>query len=109
MSKLVREKMSKSHRGKKHSDIHNKHVSEALIGHAVSEATRNKISESCKGHMAVNARAVLQYSKDGELVAEYKSLHEAAKASGGSAQNIYHACHGRYKTSCGFVWKYKED
>jgi hypothetical protein len=53
--------------------------------------------------------AVLQYDLEGNFIAEYKSLSEAGRQTGFKRNNILHNCTGRSKTSCGFVWKYKDE
>jgi hypothetical protein len=55
-----------------------------------------------------NAKYVLQYTKDGKFVAEYKSAREASEAVDISIMSISLACRGKHKTAAGFVWKYKE-
>ena len=50
---------------------------------------------------------VLQYTVDGEFVAEYPSTSEARRQTGFNAGNISNCCLGRQKTAYNFVWKYK--
>jgi hypothetical protein len=52
---------------------------------------------------------VNQYSKDGTFIAQYPSLMEASRQTGVNFGNISHCCKGHYKTSGGFIWKYKEE
>ena len=118
-------KMSESHIGKHFSEENKKKLSEALSGHEVSEETRKKISdaltgitfseehkkkisEAHKGKVYAPIKAVLQFSKDGELIEEYSSIHEAERHTGLSASNICACCKGKYKSAGGFIWKYKE-
>lgn len=49
--------------------------------------------------------AVEQYTISGEYVATYKSVTEAARATGFSRGGISHCIHGRTTISFGFVWK----
>jgi NUMOD4 motif len=52
---------------------------------------------------------VSQYTVDGEFVATYDSLADAAKAVGlKSMTTISHVLHGRRETSAGFVWRYAD-
>ena len=51
---------------------------------------------------------ILQYDFDGNLVAEHKSISEAAKSVSAKASNIVACCQGRQYSSNGFVWKYKD-
>ena len=50
----------------------------------------------------------LQYSLSGELIKEYRSIREAARETGVDHITITRACKGRYKTSGGYIWKFKE-
>lgn len=57
-----------------------------------------------------NCKPVLQYTLDGEFVAEYPSLTEAGKQIGISNNHICNCCNNKphYKTAGGYIWKYKE-
>ena len=77
-------------------------ISEANTGKHHSEESKKKISES----MGVNG--VLEFSKDGELIAEYSSIHEAERHTGCNQGNICNCCKGERKSAGGFIWKYKE-
>ena len=53
-------------------------------------------------------KPILQYAKDGKLVAEYKSINDACRNGGFlNRPNIICALKGRTKTAYGYVWKYK--
>lgn len=54
-------------------------------------------------------KAVVQYSWDGNVTAEYESTVEAEKATGVWHNNISKVCKGKTKTAGGFMWKYKRD
>ena len=62
-----------------------------------------------KERLAVKkSKPILQYSKNGELIAEYPSIKEASYALGyKTSSNILSCLKGRRKTSCGYIWKYK--
>jgi len=51
--------------------------------------------------------AVLQYSKNGEYLNEYSSLHEAGRQTNTAWQNIYKVCKGKRNTAGNYIWKYK--
>lgn len=91
-SEETRNKMSEAHTGGKHP----------LYGKHHSEKTRKKISESKP------KKPVLQYSKTGELIAEYSSIHEAERQTGCRNGSICECCKGNLKTCGGYIWKYKE-
>ena len=63
--------------------------------------TRNKrISEKC-------SKLVLQFTKDGEFVREWKSARDVQRNLGYYSKNISSCCTGRRKSANGFVWKFK--
>lgn len=49
---------------------------------------------------------VLQYDLNGNLVAEYDSLRDAARITGYRKGSITNVCNGGRKTFKGFIWKY---
>ena len=73
-------------------------------GHFVphSEESKNRMSENRP------SKPVLQFSKDGEFIAEYSSIMEAEKNTGCFNPNICACCKGKLKTCGGFIWRYKE-
>jgi hypothetical protein len=84
-------------------------------GYWVSEERILKMKESMRGKpvdskmvensIAVTSVSVNQFSKDGELIATYKSQSEAERMTGINSKNISLVCSGRRKTAGGFVWK----
>ena len=109
----------------KRTEEQKKKISEALSGHEVSEETRKKISESMtrktlpeetrkkiseanKGNINVPTKSVLQFSKNGEFIAEYPSTYEAERQTGCYQSHICDCCKGKLKSAGGFIWKYKE-
>jgi group I intron endonuclease len=52
---------------------------------------------------------VVQLDKDNNLVSEYSTIKEASLATNTCETGIIACCRGRYKTSGGFKWMYKED
>ncbi len=62
-----------------------------------------------KGEANPKAKKVVQYTKSGEIVAEYGGQQEAARITGIDQSMIWHCCNGiKCKTAGGFVWKYAE-
>ena len=49
---------------------------------------------------------ILQFSKDGELIAEYSSAREAERQTGCHNQHICDCCKGKRKSAGGYVWRY---
>lgn len=63
--------------------------------------TRNKrIIEKC-------GKQVIQYTLEGQFVAEYPSIREAERQTGIKHQNISKCCYGDVKSAGGFIWKLK--
>lgn len=51
---------------------------------------------------------VLQYTLDGEFIAEYPSTSVAAKINNINSGGISNCCNGIQKSAYGYIWKYKE-
>lgn len=66
--------------------------------------TRQKISEN-----HASKKEVLQYSKDGEFLAEYKSRSEASRFTGIGVQEISFACTGTIFSAGGYFWCDKDN
>ena len=82
-------------------------MSESHIGKHLSEDTKRKMSEAHKGKIYANTKPILQFSKSGELIAEYSSLTEASRQTGCNNSHISSCCKGERKSAGGFIWKYK--
>lgn len=54
------------------------------------------------------SKTVLQFTKEGEFVAEFPSLKEVERQLGFNFGNLSNCCRGKIKHSYGYVWKYKE-
>lgn len=52
-------------------------------------------------------KAVLQYTKNGEFIAEYESAKKAQIITGVDKDHISCVCRGERKSAGGFIWKYK--
>ena len=106
-SEETKRKMSEAKTGEKHpmfgkhfSEDTKRKMSEAHIGKHFSEEHKKKISES-KG-----VNGILQFSKDGEFIAEYYSLKEASRQTGCNLGHICSCCKGERKSAGGYVWMY---
>ena len=55
------------------------------------------------------SKQILQYSKSGDFIREWKSASEVERVLGINRGNITQCCRGRYKSIGGFIWKYKEE
>jgi len=68
-------------------------------------------SENLKQQMKdAKQKAVLQYTKNGQFVAEYESTMEAQRKTGINNAHIGKCCNNKpkYKSAGGFIWKWKE-
>lgn len=89
---------------------------EGHSGTPLSMETKRKLSESAKkqwsspdiAHKMISPRckAIVQYSLNGEFIAEYRSVKEAIQITGFGG-NMSYCANGKYKTAYGFVWKWK--
>ena len=85
----------------KHSEETRKKMAEAHTGKHPSEETKNKIRESNP------SKPVIQYSKEGDFIAEYISAREAERQTGCHNQHICNCCKGKIKSCGGYIWRYK--
>lgn len=83
---------------------HNERIRQANRKRKMTDEQRAKLSEARKG---MGCKAVQQYDRDGNLIAEYKSVREAAEALGLDAGNISSCARGKRPTAGGFIFKYK--
>ena len=93
-----RKKMSESKIGEKNPNFGKHH----------SEETKKKMSEARIGNHNRPQTPVLQYSKSGEFIAEYPSIKEAERQTGCYQSHICNYCKGKYKSTRGFIWRYKK-
>ena len=91
------------------SDEAKKKLSESMTGENNPNFGKHH-SEESKRRMRENrpSNPVLQFSKTGELIAEYPSTREAERHTGCNQGNICRCCKGKYKYVGGYIWKYKE-
>ena len=88
-------------------------ISTSLLGREVSDETKRKIGNANKGKSKPKSmkvklgRPVLQYTINGEFIKEYYSSQQAADEFNVSKLSIYNAASGRSKTSCNYIWKFK--
>ena len=99
-SEETRRKISEARTGKKNPLFGMTGEKAYWYGKHLSEEHRKKLSEA----MGVNG--ILQYSKDGELIAEYPSTHEASRQTGCNQSNICQCCKGKLKSCGGYIWQY---
>ena len=61
-----------------------------------------------KGNKNKYSKKVLQFDLEGNFIKEWDSLHQIEEIIGLSHIQVSRCCRGIYKTSGGYVWKYKE-
>lgn len=76
----------------------------------INWGTRNKKASKSLTNRADLSKTVLQYTKEGVLVKEYESTHQAERETGINQGNISSCCLGRanHSTAGGFKWVYKK-
>lgn len=94
-----------------------KHMSEAMKGNKSrtgmknSEAHRKRMSEFMKGNKYGQKVAekygtpVVQYTLEGDYVAEYKTMCEAERKTGISRTIVRGVLNGKFKQAGGYIWK----
>lgn len=89
-----------------------KESSKKLIGDKQRGIKKPTVSNKLKGQKITwdlgTSTAVLQFDKQGNFIAEYKSMGEAYSKTGVSSSAICEVCKGRRKSAHKFIWKYKE-
>lgn len=114
LSKETRKKMSKSRTGEKNW-LYGKHLTEetkkklsiAHMGKCDIEATRRGAKKRM-GKNAYNAKKVIQYDKNYNIIAIFDSMADAFRATNTKVITIYSCCKGRNKTGNGYIWRYYE-
>lgn len=72
-----------------------------------SENTQHAVSTGLL--VSTKKRSVKQYDKDGNFIAEYDSIVEAARATNSDGAKITVCCQGGRITTNGFQWRYSEE
>ena len=70
-----------------------------------SEETKHRIALAGKGNQNAIRKAVLQFSLDGQFIAEYPSIQEAVRQTG--IKHILDVLKGRRNKAGGFTFRYK--
>jgi group I intron endonuclease len=73
------------------------------------EHVKKIVSETHKGVKHHAATPVKQFDKEGNFLAEWSYMKEAAKALDISRTSIGNCCTGVSKSAGGFIWKYKTE
>ena len=74
----------------------------------VTRPTHKKIHrEMCGKRGKKNAIPIIQFTKDGKFLKEWRSLAEAERKLRIAHSSICWCCKGKSKSAGGFIWKYK--
>lgn len=88
--------------------------------HSKSEVTSFRKSEAKKGEKnpmydkprpegsGKPPKPVIQYTKEGEFIAEYASAHEASRQTKVNNRNICSCCSGNRNSAGGYKWRYAD-
>lgn len=85
-------------------------ISASLKGHTVSSEAKRKISEANKGRTgekSVLSKPVAQLDMQGNIIAIYYGLSEAARITHIPCSNICKCCNGVRKKAGGYMWRYE--
>ena len=66
----------------------------------------DKLDKVNKRHSSAR-RPVIQLTKNGQILAEFNSVSDAANSLGCGTGSISNCLKGRYKTAAGYKWRYK--
>jgi group I intron endonuclease len=99
----VKNKISESLKAYYKKQREEQNTSKSSVSHRPE--TLQKISEIMR---KVNGKKVSQYTLDGQLIASYDSIVEAAEKNGFPRKNVQACVSGHSKTSGGFIWKHTE-
>ena len=96
-----RKRMSEAHLGHKISEEHRQKLIAANTNRKMSQHTKERLNESRR-------KKVIQYTKDGKFIKVWDSMTEAANSLRINPKQISNVCRlpERYKTAGGFVWRF---
>ena len=100
-SEDTRNKMSQALRGENNPMYGMTGENSPFYGKHHSEESKEKIRKNNP------SKPVLQFSKNGEFIAEYPSTQEAERQTGCNHSSICECCKGKRKSCGGFIWQYK--
>lgn len=83
-----------------------------LIGGKQKGVKKPTVSDKLKGQKITwdlgTSTAVLQFDKQGNFIAEYKSMGDAYSKTGIPTSSICQVCKGDRRSAHGYIWLYKE-
>lgn len=115
MSEEARKKMSEDRTGSgnpmygvHHSAKTRAQMSRSRTGIPHTTEWRENISAARYASDKIPRRAVNQYTVDGALIAQYRSIKEASEATGIVSTHIYGCCNHLNWTAKGTIWRYQD-
>lgn len=96
------------------TDEYRRNMSNALKGRIITDEHRKKIGLGrllffLKGGRMENEKAINQFSMNGEFIARYESVADAARKTGAKDTHISRCARGGRKSTRGYVWRYAEE
>lgn len=104
VSKETREKLREASKRTWANPSHAEHMREINLGENNPQFGKTRTDEE---KIMRGAKGVIQISIDGEVIAEFISLHDASEKTGIYRDGISRCCRGLLKQSGGFHWRYK--
>lgn len=89
---------------KEHSSLH---WNRSSLSEELNRQRSKKLKSRYKREYQKSAIAVQQFSKNGEMTREYKSIMDVEQF-GYDNRHVSACCNGKRKTHRGFIWKRKE-
>ena len=103
-----------SAKGNMNNPLTKEHIREQKVGNnnpmygkELTDEHKRKIATAMTNN-PLKSYIAEQYSKEGNLLCTYLSIHEAGRQTGISFQHIAACISGKRKTAGGFVWRYGE-
>lgn len=94
-------KMSNSRKGINFSDEHRENISKSALN-------RTPWNKGKKHVVLKNKKPIYQCDLSGQIIKEWVSAIDIFQELGYSRSSISSCCSGRYSSSYGFIWKYKQ-
>lgn len=105
-SEETKEKIGNARRGAHHTEEAKRKMSEAHLGKELSAEHIEKLKTAQFGAKHHRARAVHQYTLDGEFVDRFDCIRDAARKFNIPNQNISKCCQGKRSYAGGYRWEY---
>jgi|SRR5687767_11793524 len=90
-----------------HTSIQTKRISEKTKGKIISVECRERLKKVRKHQVDCGQIPILQFTKEGEFIAEFSSIKEITKMYGIPSTNICRCLDGYYSHTGGYIWKRK--